>query len=108
MSEIIEMERAAEALKAEGKLQESVDKYLEILAANPTFARAHLALSVLYFNLKDAENSVLHGQKAVEVEPNDQFNLTALSVTCQRAFELTKDPKYIQMAETAKAQSDMM
>jgi tetratricopeptide (TPR) repeat protein len=107
VSEILELERQAEALKAEGKFQEAIDKLLELLKIDDKFARAHLALSVLYYKLKDAENSVLHGLKAIEVEPNDQFNYTALSVTCQRAFELTRDPKYIQQAEDAKARSHM-
>ena len=44
-------------------------------------------------------------EKAVELEPGDPFNYSALSVTCQRAFEGTKDPIYIQKAEDAMARS---
>ena len=49
--------------------------------------------------------SVELAEKAVELEPEDPFNLSALSVMCQRAFEGTKDPIYIQKAEDAMAKS---
>jgi hypothetical protein len=67
------------------------------------FARVHLALSVLYHKKEDYEKSVAHAERAVELEPDDAFNVAALSVTYQRAFEGTRDPIYIQKAEEALA-----
>ena len=49
-----------------------------------------------------------HGEKAVEIEPQDTFNWTALSTTYQRAFEGTQDRQYIYRAEDAKARSAQM
>ena len=52
--------------------------------------------------------AVTHAEKAVEVEPQDTFNWTALSTTYQRAFEATRDRQYIFRAEDAKARAAQM
>ena len=72
---------------------------MEILALDENFVRAHLALSVLYHKIEVHDKSVTHAEKAYQLEPDD-FNAAALSVTYQRAFEGTKDPVYIQKAES--------
>ncbi|MDG2468289.1 MAG: tetratricopeptide repeat protein [Pirellulaceae bacterium] len=108
MSEKIELENEAETLRVDGKYQDAADKLNKALEIDPDFVRAHLALAVVYFRLKDADKSCYHGKKAVELEPDDVFNYTALSVTYQRAWQLTQDNKYIQLAEETKAKSDSM
>ena len=52
--------------------------------------------------------AVTHAEKAVELEPQDTFNWTALSTTYQRAFEATRDRQYIFRAEDAKARAAQM
>jgi len=103
--ELLELETAASALKGEGKFQEAIDKLNELLAIDQSFVRAHLALSVLYHETKDYDNSVKHAEQVVELEPDDSFNFSALSITYQRAFEHTRDPAFIEKAELAKAKS---
>lgn len=103
--EIIKLENEAEQLKQDGKHQEAIEKLQEALKLDEKFARGHLALSVLYHLVEDYERSCFHGEKVVELEPDDAFNHTALSVTYQRAFEGTRDPIYIQKAEEAMARS---
>lgn len=98
--EVLALETAAEALKNEGKLEEAIAKYLEALDLDETFVRGHLALSVLYHQTQDHARSVSHGERAYQLEPEDPFNAAALSVTYQRAFEGTRDPIYIQKAES--------
>ena len=49
-----------------------------------------------------------HARKACEIEPNDPFSYTALSVTYQRAFAGTNNMQYIRMAEDAMEQSRML
>lgn len=105
--EILTLENTAEQLRTEKKYTEAAEKYNAILSKDPNFVRAHLALAVVYYNLQDFEKSVAHGEKAVELEPNDPFNHVAMSVTYQRAFEGTRDPAYIQRAEAAKARAHM-
>lgn len=101
MSDIHAIENEAEALKEEGKHQEAIEKYHEILGIDEKFDRAHMALAVLYHLTGDHEKSVQHGEKAVECAPEDPINHAALSVTYQRAFEATGDHAYIQKAETS-------
>ncbi len=98
--EILALETEAENLKNEGKNEEAIAKVLEALALDETFVRGHLALSVLYHKTENHEKSVEHGEKAYQLEPDDPFNAAALSVTYQRAFEGTRDPIYIQKAES--------
>ena len=101
--EILALEKEADQLKADGKFEEAIAKTKEALAIDETFARAHLTLSVLYEKVEDFANSVFHGEKLIELEPNDKFNYVALSEVYRRAFEGTRDPMYIQKAEDAKA-----
>lgn len=108
MSDKIELENQALQLRGEGKYEEAAAKLHEALDIDPDFVRAHSALAVVYFKLGDAEKSCFHGEKAVELEPNEVFNYTALSVTYQRAWTLTQDQKYIQLAEETKAKADML
>jgi len=82
--EILAIEKDAEQLKNDEKFAEAIAKYQEALALDETFVRGHLALSVLFHKL----------------EPDDAFNAAALSVTYQRAFEGTRDPIYIEKAES--------
>ena len=95
----------AEKLKDDGKYQEAIAKYLEILGTDDSFTLAHLALAVTYGKVGDFENAVKHGERACQLEPNDPFSFTAMSVTYQRAFAGTRNPEYIQMAEHAMAKA---
>jgi len=108
MADINEMYAEAEKLKDEGKNQEAIAKLNEVLAQDESHVLSHLALAVLHFKEKDAEKSVAHGKKACELEPNEAFNFTALSVTYQRAFQLTQDHQYIHLAEEAMAKAHSM
>lgn len=108
MSDVIQLENEALQLRGEGKYEEAAAKLHEALDLDPQFVRAHSALAVIYFKMGDAEKSCFHGEKAVELEPDVAFNYTALSVTYQRAWTLTQDQKYIQLAEDTKARGDML
>lgn len=98
--ELLALENEAEKLKGEGKNDEAIAKIHEALAIDENFVRAHLALAVLYHKTEDHVKSVEHAEKAFQLEPDDPFNAAALSVTYQRAFEGTRDPIYIQKAES--------
>ena len=62
----------ADQLKDQGKLDSS-------------FALAHSALAVVLGRLGRHEEAIRHGQQVCELEPNEPFSFTALSVTYQRA-----------------------
>lgn len=103
-----ELYKEHEQLKREGKLEEAVAKLKELLQQDEKYVLAHLSLAVLYGRLGQHDLAVAHAEKAVEIEPQDRFNWTALSTTYQRAFEATRDRQYIWRAEDAKRRADMM
>ena len=78
----------ADKLKDEGFLDEAVNKLHELLRQDPNYALAHSALAVLYTKLKQHDKAIEHGRKVCELEPNDAFSFTALSVTYQRAGKI--------------------
>lgn len=95
----------AEKLKDEGKLEEAAQICEQILAQWPDYVLAHLMLGKVYIDLGKPDLAVQHNEKACELEPDEALNHSALSVSYQRAWEATRDPRYIQMAEDAKAKS---
>lgn len=105
--QVLTLEKEAEQLKSDGKLNEAIDKLKQATELDDRFVRGHMALSVLYHQVEDHEKSCHHAERVVEIEPEDQFNWSALSVTYQRAFEGTRDPLFIQKAEDAMAKSRM-
>ena len=108
MTSIHDMYNQAEKLKDEGQYEEAITKLHEVLQEDETHVLSHLALAVLYGKVGDHEQAVQHGQRACEIDPNDVFNYTALSVTYQRAYVGTQNPQFIQLAEDAKARAHMM
>lgn len=104
-SSIVAKTNAAEKLKDEGKHDEAITLLNEILQEEPTHVLTHLTLCRIYTLQGKFEQAVEHGQRACELEPNDAFNFTALSVTYQRVFAGTGDKRYIQLAEDAMAES---
>ena len=91
----------AERLKDQGKTEEAVGKLVQLVEQEPDFALAHSALAVLYGRLKRHEDAIRHGLKVCELEPNDPFSFTAMSVTFQRAGRIPE-------AEDAMARARMM
>jgi tetratricopeptide (TPR) repeat protein len=108
MSDLTRLYDEADKLKEAGDNQAAVDKLSELLSQDDQYALAHSALAVLYGKLGDHERAVQHAEKVCELEPEDPFSFTALSVTYQRAFAGTQNQQYIQLAEDAMARSRMM
>lgn len=96
-----ELYAAADKLKDEGKLEEAASTLLEIVAQDPSYALAHSALAVVCGRLKRHEEAIQHGQRVCELEPNDPFSFTAMSVTYQRAGRIPE-------AEDAMARARML
>jgi tetratricopeptide (TPR) repeat protein len=98
----------AERLKYDGQHEAAIDKLLELLAADEAHALAHSALAVLYGKVGQHDKAVEHAIRTSDLEPDDPFSWTALSVVYQRAYAGTNNEQYIQMAEDAMAKSKMM
>ncbi len=92
---------AAERLKAAGDLEAAVAALEEVVADHPDFALAHSALAAWCTRLERHADAVRHARRVCELEPNDPFSFTALSVACQRGG-------WIPEAEEALARSRML
>jgi len=98
----------ADKLKDASKLDEAEAKLNEALAGDPNYALAHSALAVVLQKLGRHEEAIAHARKVCEIEPDDPFSFTALSVTYQRAIAGTNNMDYIRMAEDAMEQSRIL
>ena len=108
MPTVDELYAAAEKLKDAGEYQPAIDKLNELLGEESTHVLAHLTLAVLYGKVNEPRKAVEHAERAIQLEPNDPFNFTAASVTYQRAYAATRDMRYVQLAEDAKARASIM
>ena len=68
----------------------------EALAIDPSFAIGHGMLAKLYADIAEADKAIEHARRVVELEPDDTFSYTALSVIYQRCGRIPE-------AEQAKA-----
>ena len=105
MSDVVKLYDEADKLKDEGKLEEAATKLFEALEVDENYALAHSALAVVQQRLGKHEDAVKHAKRAAELEPNDPFSFTALSVTFQRAYAGTNNQDYIRLAEEAMERS---
>ena len=71
-------------LKQAGDKPGAIEKLLAAVTADPQFAIGHGMLSKLYAESAELEKAVHHAKKVVEIEPEDAFSYTALSVIYQR------------------------
>jgi tetratricopeptide (TPR) repeat protein len=105
MPERVRLYDEADKLKAEGRLEEAAAKLREALAIDESYALAHSALAVVLQRLGMHDDAIQHAKRVTELEPNDPFSFTALSVTYQRAFAGTNEMGYIRLAEDAMERS---
>ena len=79
-----------------GDKEGAVAKLEEAIALDPSFALGHGMLAKLYADLAIAEKAIEYARRVVELEPDDAFSYTALSVIYQRCGRIPE-------AEHAKA-----
>lgn len=92
---------AAERLKDSGDLTAAVTALEALVADVPDFALAHSALAAWCTRLDRHDDAVRHARRVCELEPNDPFSYTALSVACMRGGRIAE-------AEDALARSRML
>ena len=71
---------AAEALKDAGRLAEAVTALEAVVGDHPDFVLAHSALAAWCTRLERHDEAIRHARRACELEPDDPFSYTALSV----------------------------
>jgi tetratricopeptide (TPR) repeat protein len=108
MTDLVSLYDEADKLKDAGKLDEAAAKLNDALTVDPNYALAHSALAIVMQKLGRHEEAIEHARRVCEIEPDDPFSFTALSVTYQRAFAGTNNMGYIRMAEDAMEQSRIL
>src|SRR5262245_26079542 len=86
----------AVVLKEKGDREAAIARLEAALELDPAFAIAHGMLAKLYVDLAESDKAIAHAKKVVELEPDDTFSYTALSVIYQRCGKIPE-------AEHAKA-----
>jgi tetratricopeptide (TPR) repeat protein len=102
MPTVTERYNAAEKLKDQGNSAEAIAALEALLVDEPSHVLSYLTLGRLYTLAGQFDKAIAHGKKACELEPNEPFNFTALSLTFQRTFAGTQDQQYIILAEDAR------
>lgn len=108
MSTVNQRYSQAESLKDAGQMEQAKDLLLGILEESPEHVLSHLALARIFTSLNEHHRAVSHAEKACQIEPNEGFNFTLLSVTYQKAYAGTGDTSFIRMAEDAMARSRLL
>jgi tetratricopeptide (TPR) repeat protein len=93
-----ELYEQAIAQRDKGDKPGAVETLKQAIAIDPSFAIAHGFLAKLYADLAMAEQAIEHAKKVVELQPDDTFSYTALSVIYQRCGRIPE-------AEEAKARA---
>jgi Flp pilus assembly protein TadD len=96
MSTANELYDKAVDLRDQGDKPGAIALLEEAVTADPSFVIGHGMLAKLYADLAEAEQAIAHAKKVVELEPDDTFSYTALSVIYQRCGRIPE-------AEHAKA-----
>jgi Flp pilus assembly protein TadD len=93
--------QAAERLKDSGDLAAAVAALEAVVRDHPDYALAHSALAAWCTRLERHDDAVRHARRVCELEPNDPFSFTALSVACMRGGRIPE-------AEDALARSRLL
>jgi Flp pilus assembly protein TadD len=96
--------REYERLKDAGKLPEAAEELEKALTQDPSYALAHSALAVVYGRLGRHDDAIKHGLKVCELEPNEPFSFTAMSVTFQRAGKIPEAEDAMAKARLLQSQ----
>lgn len=99
-----ELYSQAEKQKDAGQLDEAAVTLEQLCTQDPSYALAHSALAVIYGRLKRHDEAISHGLKVCELEPNEPFSFTAMSVTFQRAGKILEAEDAMARARTLQAQ----
>lgn len=105
MSDLHTRYNQVEKLLDDEKYDEAIEGLKGLVSEDESFVLAHLALARAYTKTGKHAEAIQHAEKACELEPQDAFNHTALSVTYQRAWAGTQDQTFITKAEDAMAKA---
>lgn len=88
----------AVTLRDQGDKPGAIVKLEEAISLDESFTIGHGMLAKLYCDVAETDRAIAHALKVVELEPEDAFSYTALSVIYQRCGKIPE-------AEDAKAKA---
>ncbi|MFN0198809.1 MAG: hypothetical protein ACKVT0_18835 [Planctomycetaceae bacterium] len=97
-----QMYNEAMKLKNDGDLAGCVAKLEEILASDPDNVLTHSALGVHLQKIGRNDEAIQHALRVTELEPNDAFSFTQLSVIYQRCGKIPEAEAAMERARTMK------
>ncbi len=98
-----ELYNEADQLKQAGKLDEAAKVLEKLVEQDASYALAHSALAVICGRLNRHDDAIRHGLKVCELEPNEPFSFTAMSVTFQRAGKIPEAEEAMARAHALQA-----
>ncbi len=79
---------AANKLKESGDIESAAAALLKIVEADPGHLHSNMALGVYLQKLGRPEEAIKHAVKVTEIQPEDPFSFTQLSVIYQRCGKI--------------------
>lgn len=93
---------AAIALKEAGNREEAIRQLEELCADFPDYALPHSALSMLYSKQGDFAQSLAHAATVCELEPQDPFSFTAMSILARQSGDKAAAEEALAKAQAAQ------
>ncbi|NLB35326.1 MAG: tetratricopeptide repeat protein [Elusimicrobia bacterium] len=82
---LVEMFQEGVRLSNQGEYQKALNVYSEVIAADPSYAAAHLGIGIAYINLKKPENALPYVRRATELNPRNRKAFFILARLYERA-----------------------
>jgi Flp pilus assembly protein TadD len=96
---------AANQLKEDGDLEGCVSALLGVLKTTPDHQQTHMALGVHLQKLGRPDEAITHAKRVVELNSDDAFSYTQLSVIYQRCGKITEAEDAMARAREIQMQS---
>ncbi|MDO4550805.1 MAG: hypothetical protein Q4C96_06095 [Planctomycetia bacterium] len=90
------------SLKEGGDLTQAIQKLETLCEDFPEYALPHAALSMFYCKEGDFEKSLNHAAKVCQLEPEDPFSFTAMSILARKSGDKTAAEEALSQAQAAQ------
>lgn len=90
------------ALQQQGDLDGAIDKLHQLVDEHPDYPLAHAALATFHSQKENFDEAVEHSRKVCELEPEDPFSFTAMSLICQKAGRISDAEQALMQAQQAE------
>ena len=93
------------AIQQSGDMATAVEKLQALIADYPDYALSYSALSVFCSKLDRHDEAIVYGRKVCDLEPEDPFSFTSLSMICQKAGQMGPAEEALMSARKAQLEA---